>query len=175
MVKQTVKKASMSKNSDKEESDNAVASALRLLARRDHSVSELERKLRTKAVSDVVVANVIVKLRQAGYLDDRRFAERWAESAVRNGRAYGPRLRLELARRGVDPGIIAEVVAGIASTSGEEEALSVLLAKKFAGLDPLCATEREKRRVIAYLQRRGFSIAAILRSFRAIECCQDDL
>ena len=78
-----------------EEAEKALAYAVRALARRDHSVAELERKLRDKGFSAAVMAEVIARLDRSGYLDDRRFAERWAESAVRNGRGYGPRLRQE--------------------------------------------------------------------------------
>lgn len=144
-----------------EEAGKALLYAERALARRDHSVAELERKLRGKGVSEGVIAEVIARLGRSGYLDDRRFAERWAESAVRNGRGYGPRLRLELARRGVSREIVAEVLAGIAMSFGEEETLAALVARKFAGFDFRSAPDRDKRRVFAYLQRRGFSSAAI--------------
>lgn len=148
-----------------EEAAKALLYAERALARRDHSVAELERKLRGKGVSEGVIAGVIARLERSGYLDDRRFAERWAESAVRNGRGYGPRLRLELARRGVSREIVAEVLAGIAMSFGEEETLAALVARKFAGFDLRSAPDRDKRRVFAYLQRRGFSTTAIFDFF----------
>lgn len=151
------------------EAEKALACAMRALARRDHSVAELERKLRGKDVSAGVTAEVIARLKHAGYLDDRRFAQRWAEAAVRNGRGYGPRLRFELIRRGVSRELAAEVVGDIAGSYEEEETLAALVAKKFAQFDPLAASDREKNRVIAYLQRRGFSIAAILRIFRGLD------
>jgi regulatory protein len=144
-----------------EEAGKAFACAVRALARRDHSMAELEAKLRNKGFSPGVVAQVIDRLEKARYLDDRRFAERWAESAVRNGRGYGPRLRLELTRRGVPREIIGEVLAGIAAAYGEEETMTALVARKFAGFDSRSAPDRDKRRVIAYLQRRGFSAAVI--------------
>jgi regulatory protein len=152
-----------------EEAEKALACAMNALTRRDHSVAELERKLRGKDISAGVTAEIIDRLKNAGYLDDRRFAERWAEAAVRNGRGFGPRLRFELIRRGVSREMAAEVVADIAGAYGEEETLAALVARKFARFDPLAASDREKNRVIAYLQRRGFSIAAILRLFRGLD------
>lgn len=144
-----------------EEADKVFAYALRALTRRDHTVAELERKLRDRGVPADAGAEVVARLQRAGYLDDRRFAERWAESAVRNGRGYGQRLRLDLARRGVDREIAADVVAAVSAAYGETETLAALVTRKFAAFDPQAASDRDKRRVIAYLQRRGFSTAAI--------------
>lgn len=149
-----------------EESGKALASALRTLTRRDHSEAELRRKLQDKGFAGGEVEAAIGKLKALGYLDDRRFAGQWAESAIRNGRGFGPRIRLELRRRGVSDSIIADVFARLAEDYGEEETLAALLARKFAGFNPNSADDREKRRVIGYLQRRGFSIAAILNVFR---------
>lgn len=158
-----------------EEAEKALTYAVRVLARRDHSVAELERKLHGKGFSAGVVAELIARLGKSGYLDDRRFAERWAESAVRNGRGYGPRLRLELARRGVCREIIADVLSGIAASHGEEETLAALVTRRFAGFDPESASDRDRRRVVAYLQRRGFSAAVIFRFFRAWDDCRGDV
>lgn len=155
-----------------EEAEKAYSCAVRALARRDHSVAELERKLRDRGVAAGIIAEAMARLKKAGYLDDRRFAERWAESAVRNGRGYGPRLHMELARRGVPREIIADVVTRISASFNEEETLAALLARKFAGFDPQAASDRDKRRVIAYLQRRGFSTAAIFRFFRTVDDCR---
>ena len=158
-----------------DEVEKALACAIRVLARRDHSVAELERKLHGKGVSAGVIADLIVRLGKSGYLDDRRFAERWAESAVRNGRGYGPRLRLELARRGVSREIIADVLSGIAAAYGEEETLAALMTRRFTGFDPTSASDRDRRRVAAYLQRRGFSAAVIFRFFRTWDDCRGDV
>ena len=93
------------------EAEKALACAVRALARRDHSVAEIERKLRDKKFPPAVTAEVVSRLEKSGYLDDRRFAERWAEAAVSSGRGYGVRLRVELMRRGVSREIIEAVLA----------------------------------------------------------------
>jgi regulatory protein len=154
---------------DRDETVRAFDSALRALARRDHSIAELERKLRERNISETAAAAVVARLVESGYLDDRRFAERWADAAVRNGRGYGVRLRQDLARRGVNREIIEEVLAGITTTYGEDAALAALAERRFAGFVPGAATDREKHRVVAYLQRRGFPLAAIFRYFRILD------
>lgn len=148
-----------------EEAEKAFARALGFLARRDHSEAELVRKLREKGMPAADIVVVVQRLKDLRYLDDRRFAEQWAESAVNSGRGYGPRLRQELSRRGVAKDIITEVLAGIAAEHDEIETLAALMARKFTGFDPMSASDREKRRVFNYLQRRGFSLPAIWEFF----------
>jgi len=147
--------------SDETAPDDVYLRALNLLARRDHSVAELKRKLVARGFSDILVADALERLRRQGYLDDRRFAERWAESALRGGKGFGVRLLLELQRRGIDRETAAEVVAGAASEHGERQVLAAVVAKRFSAFDPVNASQKERQRVYAYLQRRGFSLSAI--------------
>jgi regulatory protein len=160
-----------SKSSEPDAAKRALDSALRILTRRDCSSAELARKLRDRRIAEPLVEEVVTRLLEAGYLDDRRFARAWAESAVQNGRGYGPRLRMELARRGVPNEVVAEVLAAVVAEHDEEATLAALLARKFAGFNPAAASDREKRRVLQYLQRRGFSTAAIFQAFRLTEGC----
>lgn len=154
------------RSTELDEGKRALASALRILARRDMSSAELSRRLTDRGFPEALAGETVTRLRDAGYLDDRRFARQWAESAIRNGRGYGPRLRLELMRQRIPDEIAAEVLGSLAAEYDETETLANLLARKFAGFNPSSATDREKRRVVQYLQRRGFSIAAIFDAFR---------
>lgn len=153
--------------SDGKPADEVYLRALNLLARRDHSVAELKKKLVARGFPAAPVAEALERLTGQGYLDDRRFAERWAESALRNGKGYGVRLLLELQRRGVAREIAAEAVSGAAAEQGEQQLLAAIVARRFAAFDPADATLNERRRVYAYLQRRGFSLAAINEYFRS--------
>ena len=148
-----------------DEGKRALAAALRILTRRDMSSAELLHRLTCKGFPETIVEETVARLREMGYLDDRRFARQWAESLIRNGRGYGPRLRMELARQRVPDEIAAEVLASLAAEYDETDTLATLLARKFTEFNPSSATDREKRRVVQYLQRRGFSIAAIFKAF----------
>jgi regulatory protein len=154
------------RSTEVDEGKRALASALRILARRDMSSAELCHRLTVRGFPETLAGETVSRLRDAGYLDDRRFARQWAESAIRNGRGYGLRLRLELARHRVPEEIAAEVLVALAAEYDETETLENLLARKFAGFNHSSATDREKRRVVLYLQRRGFSIAAIFEALR---------
>ena len=67
-----------------------------MLARRPYSIAEMRQALEKKCPQSEQVAEAIARLRELGYLDDRKFAEQYAYSLAQN-RAFGPhRLRREL-------------------------------------------------------------------------------
>lgn len=143
----------------------AYPRAINLLARRDHTVFELQQKLVARGFSAETVAVVLEKLTGQGLLDDRRFAERWTESALSSGRSYGLRIQQELQRRGIQREIAAAALAAVKAEDTECQALGVIIARRFATFDPATAALKEKQRVYAYLQRRGFSLQAVISFF----------
>ena len=162
-----VKKTPLSlRSTDPDGGKRPLAFALRILARRDTSAAEISRRLKEQGIPAEQVNETVARLQEAGYLDDRRFAREWAASALRNGRGFGPRIRLDLRRLGVSADIIDEVMAHISGEYDEMETLNGLLERKFIGFSPSSASDKEKRRVMHYLQRRGFSSAAIFQAFR---------
>lgn len=147
------------------EQRTALTQALHILSRRDHSEAELHRKLSLKGYGTDEQAEALARLRQLGYVDDRRFARSFAESALRNGKGFGFRLRVELQRRGIAEAVIEETLAALAGEYEEQTLLAQLLERKFRDFDPQRADERQKRRIIGYFQRRGFPLATIVRVF----------
>lgn len=135
--------------------------ALRVLALRDHSEAELRRKLKEKGYQELGIEQSVARLKELGYLDDLRFARSFASAALRNGRGYGPRLKLELTRRGVEGGLVSQVLAELDQEFSERELLSQLMARRYPGFDPAAASDKEKRKVVGYLQRKGYSLSAI--------------
>src|SRR5690606_8464681 len=91
-----------------EAADRLRQKALRLLAMRDHSRVELARKLASLGTPQEVGA-IIDRMAELGLQSDRRFAESWVRSKA--GRFGTARLKMELARRGVDGDTVAEVLA----------------------------------------------------------------
>jgi regulatory protein len=136
--------------------------ALRVLALRDHSMAELRRKLKTKGYEAEEIEGSVERLLELNYLDDARFARSFAESSIRNGRGYGARLKLELARRGVAGDIVQETLAQASEEFGEAETLARTIERRYPGFDPATASDKERRKAVAYLQRKGFSLSAIL-------------
>lgn len=78
----------------------ARRTALDLLARREHSRLELERKLGARGYGTDVVVGVIEDLSTVGLFSEARFASAFVASRI--GRGQGPyRIRAELMRRGL--------------------------------------------------------------------------
>lgn len=135
--------------------------ALDLLSRRDHSKAELSQKLRKKGGEPAEVRELIEEFSRLGYLDDRRFAEHFVR--YRAGKAWGRlRYRQELAQRGVDSGIISEVLGSAPELN--QEALDEKLLR---------LVERESQKgkpadkIAASLARKGFSLPAIRKALSA--------
>lgn len=56
---------------------------------------------------------------------------------------------------------------GLAERHDQEEAIRMLLDRHFAGFSFEATGDREKRRVLAFLQRRGYRTSEIIRVMRA--------
>lgn len=152
-----------------DEAQRAYLYALRALTRRDHGEAELRRKMAGKGISPVAIDDVIDRMKKAGYIDDRKYALRWAESAIRNGKGYGYRLRYELSRKGIPDDIASGVMDNISAEYDEQDLIKDIVARKFAGFAAQNADDRQKRKIVGYLQRRGFSLTAIWQALRDLD------
>jgi regulatory protein len=150
-----------SRSTEQPSTEQAYRYALRLLTGRDYTTLKLKQKLLAREFGEVDAETVVARLTAEGWLNDHRFAERFAEAALGSGRFFGPRLRLEMRRRGIPPELVSEIMAQIRDEHDEGEGLRLLLERRFPGFAFASATDRERRRVIGFLQRRGFSVAAI--------------
>ena len=90
-----------STNTEQSSAELARRYALRLLSGRDYSVAKLKLKLRARSFTEADVEEAVSGLEKENWISDRRFAERFAESALASGRFYGIRLRMEMLRRGI--------------------------------------------------------------------------
>lgn len=125
------------------------------------TAADLGRRLHMRGFDRDAVEAVLVRLRQERYLDDRRYAERFLETARENGRYVGGRLRQELARRGVPRELLTELLAGPEQATDETALARQVVQRRYGGFDPACADDRERRRIAGFLQRRGFRPAVI--------------
>ena len=126
--------------------------ALDLLSRREHSVLELSRKLRSKGAEEGWIDPLLERLVEEGWLSETRFAESFTRSRVAKG--VGPyRIRRELQERGVAE---YDIEQAIASFAADWERIAIMVKEKKFGTEP--AEEfRERARQQRFLQYRGFT------------------
>lgn len=82
---------------------------MNLLARREHSKSELRRKLEAGGYEKDVIENILHELAKENLQSDERFAENFVRARTNHG--FGPiRISLELRERGVAKDVINEFI-----------------------------------------------------------------
>lgn len=158
-----------SRNTEPLTAERAYQYALRLLTGRDYTAARLKQKLVVREVSGQDCEDVILRLQREGWLDDVRYAGRFAESALASGRYYGVRLRLEMRRRGFDSNVVDEALAPLLAESDEISEVRSAAERRYPGFSYSAATDRDKRRLVGFLQRRGFGFFAIMRALRTDE------
>ena len=150
------------KTEPKIDRDNPWPTALRILTRRDHSQAELRKKLIDKGYDAERIHTTLQRCVELGYLDDARYALARATSLMNQGRAVGQRILADLRQRGISGEIAEQALAAARKACDEDTLLADLLARRFPGFNYNTAPAGEKRRVVNFLQRRGFVTGRIL-------------
>jgi len=138
--------------------------ALRLLARREHSVFELHHKLRQRGFAPAVIDAVLQQLVAEDWLNDSRYAEVYVHSRADKG--YGPlHIQRELCERGVSEEIITAALNPLEDFWMPR--LAALYRKRFAGVRPRDAAGQAGQ--LRFLRQRGFTLEQINSLFRSLE------
>jgi regulatory protein len=131
--------------------ERALQLAYRAVGHRDRTVAELRTFLERKRVEPESIAAAVAELREAGLLDDARYARRFAEDK-RELESWGAeRIARELQRRGIAPDLIETVVAD-RSREAELDTALLLLERRV----PRPVDDRERDRAWRLLIRRGY-------------------
>ena len=138
-----------------------LAKVLKLLARRDHSVSELTLKLKP-FYSGSEIDDVIERCLRENWLNDARFAESYIRSRSSSG--YGPRrIAMELQQKGVASETIRLALREVNID------WQALLLRFLERRRPLPEEPAERFKLQNMLLRRGFSPDLIQRCFFSTE------
>lgn len=141
--------------------------AIRMLAGRDHSVSELRGKLTQRDLPPSEIEETIDCLLDDGYLNDAKFAEVVFRTHTHRGRRG---VAAEMKKKGLAPEHWVDLVDQI----DDEEELRRALAAGRKSVKPQDLREKPpevwKRRLFGYLQRRGFGAGTSMRVAEILEC-----
>lgn len=130
--------------------------AKRLIDRRPRAERELIVRFEQERIPQDVQQAVVRRLKDQGLIDDHAFTEAWIE----NRQVFRPRsaraLRMELRQKGVSGKIIEQHLADF-----DDEQAAYAAAIKGARRYRSSSRETYKRRLSAYLLRRGFDHSTI--------------
>ncbi|MBR1507194.1 MAG: regulatory protein RecX [Eubacterium sp.] len=139
----------------------AANSSMNLLSTRELSGGDIESKLRLKGYTEDTIAKVTEMLYSYGYLNDRRFVESYVRSNMtKKSRSM---IRKELSDKDMDMTMAEEILDEMLSENeiDSEDIIKDILDKRFGGPGP--KDEKEKRRIVSYLARRGFKPGEVLK------------
>jgi regulatory protein len=127
--------------------------AWRLLNHRDRTEAELVAAFIKARVEPELASEVIDELRESGYVDDARFAQRFTEDRRRLDAWGNDRIERRLRELGVDRELIADSLGE--GGHSELEAAVALLERRFPAPPE---TPRERDRALGVLVRKGYEL-----------------
>jgi regulatory protein len=139
--------------------DKIKECALRLLARREHSLYELRQKLLLRKFPLEQIKQVIEELAQQGWQNDSRFAQTYYNNLIQRG--YGPLKILAVMRsKGVSDDLIRQVISD--DRSFWQEQIRTVYRKKYSP-----STLKDKQMTLSatqirFMLSRGFSKGQIM-------------
>ena len=132
-----------------------------LLARREHSEQELQRKLLARGYTPEPVREALAGLKASGMQNDARFAEQYTRNRLEKG--YGPaRISRELYERGIPKELATQMLS--AMEVEWDELAQAVREKKFGRQVPTDIKEQAKQS--RFLQYRGFTYQQIGNAFK---------
>lgn len=127
-------------------------SAMDLLARREHTRSEMQLKLRQRGADEAQIEVELDRLQDDGLLSNERFCEAYVYSRTQRG--YGPqRLREELRQRGVAEALIDNALGD--SAWDWQQLAEQTFRKRFP--EGVARDPKERAKQLRFMQYRGFS------------------
>lgn len=134
-----------------------------LLSRREHSVKELKQKL-LRTVDEKSAQKAVDRYLEAGYLDDEHFCRSLVDYLLNSKHYSVNHIKQECFKRGVSRDIVDVVISEVEIDSVKMIA-DLILTKYQSKLEQ----DNGKNKVIASLQRKGFSYSDIKSAFYRLE------
>ncbi|MFH0856008.1 MAG: regulatory protein RecX [Candidatus Omnitrophota bacterium] len=130
-----------------------------LLKFRLRSENELIRRLKLKKIPEETIKEVVSFLKEKRFIDDNVFAKAWVSSRLKKPLGLR-RIKQELMQKGLDKETIEAQIAGVKDYSEGQTVLALARERlsRLKGSDQVTS----KRRVYAFLLRRGFSPEVVI-------------
>lgn len=142
--------------------------ALKTLAGRAHSTGELREKLRRRAERVSDVDDAIARLKEHGYLDDRRFAEGFAAARLSTDKFGRTRVIQDLRQRRVAPTVAEHAAQKVYQDVDEMALIDEWIRRKYrlAPREGLFQEDKDLAAAYRRLLRAGFRSGEIVRALK---------
>ena len=146
---------------DDEERLKAKSVALDYIAYQARTEQEVRRKLARKGFPEHVADEAVARMAELGYLDDAAYARAYARGRL-EGRGHGPqRIRNDLRKRGVAPGVIEAALDELVEQDDLRETALRHGRKRWRRLASEPDTYKRRRKLADFLVRRGYDFDLI--------------
>jgi regulatory protein len=144
-----------------ERSPGAFEAAFAELRRKELTTAEVATWLERRGCGAVEIEGAIERLTEAGELDDRRFAQRYADDK-RELRGWGSeRIREALVSRGIPDSLVQLALEGDSEIAQIGRASELLIRRN----QPL-GEDADRARALAFLARRGYGYEVAYEAIR---------
>lgn len=145
--------------------DKLLNVALRALGARAHSTGELREKLRRRTQNEADIDAVLAKVKEAGYLNDRSFAESYAASRLEDQGLGKMRVLRDLRQKCVAPELAAQVTEQTYAKTNEADLIEEFLRRKYRGkkLGEFFGEQKNLAAAFRRLRYAGFSAGQSIR------------
>lgn len=142
--------------------------SVRYLAQRSCSSEELKTRLRQRALKTGDVETVIDRLKDIGYLNDRKFAESFASNRADNDGFGRMRVLSDLRSRRVAPSTAEQAVAQVFEGKEEAGLIDAYIERRLPSLQThgLVEDQRELAKAYRRLRRAGFSSGGVMQALK---------
>jgi regulatory protein len=149
--------------------------AVKCLGVRSYSTGDLRSKLRLKAAHPADVDTTIARLKDIGYIDDRRFAESFASARVENDGFGRMRVVSDLRAKHVPPNLAEQAVEQALEGKTEAEQIESYIERRMPSIAAGGKIEDERKLASAYrrLRRAGFTSGPILTALKNLSARPD--
>ena len=144
----------------KREYQKAMDTAVRLLARRDHTCHEIHQKLNQRGFGKEIIQAVLAECERLNYLNDERTAKVYITQLARRGFGFG-RIRLELNKKGLRGDRFERIVNQSRCEIDERKIARKALQKKMKSFEREEDSKKRREKIYRFLYSRGFSTSVI--------------
>ena len=140
---------------------------LHQLARSSKSTQQLREILEKREIDSVIAEAVLERFTEVGLIDDLEFAQTYVSSRRKFLGKSASTIRRELQQKGISNEIAIQVLAEI--TQEDELQLACQLAQRRISQLVRFEPEVRRRRLMAFLLRKGFSSSVVSQAVRQAE------